>query len=85
MATAVSPTVQSRRRLPHAVVVEALAAVGAGTAVLVALHIGDNPVNDVEAAQVAGIRAILLDRTRSAPLGPDIAHDLDGVRVLLGI
>jgi signal transduction histidine kinase len=44
MAIAVSPAAQSRLRLPHAVVVEGLAAVGAGTAALVALHIGDSPL-----------------------------------------
>ncbi len=49
------------------------------------VHIGDHPANDVAAARLAGIRAILLDRTRAAPLGPDVAHDLDGVRELLGI
>src|SRR5438094_227539 len=44
MATAVGQAVDSRLRLPHAVVVEGLAAVGAGTAALVALHIGDSPM-----------------------------------------
>jgi signal transduction histidine kinase len=44
MATAVAPAVESRRPLPHAVVVGGPAAVGAGMAALVALHIGDEPL-----------------------------------------
>jgi HAD superfamily hydrolase (TIGR01549 family) len=32
-----------------------------------ALHIGDNPVDDVQGAQAVGLRAILLDRTGASP------------------
>jgi HAD superfamily hydrolase (TIGR01549 family) len=55
-----------------------------GVAPAEAIHIGDNPVKDVQGARRAGIRAILLDRAGVAPLGPDVAHDLGGVRALLG-
>jgi putative hydrolase of the HAD superfamily len=50
-----------------------------------AVHVGDHPVNDIEGSRRAGIRAILLDRAGAAPLGPDVAHDLDGVQALLGL
>lgn len=56
-----------------------------GVASAAAIHIGDHPVNDVEGAQRAGIRALLLDRAGATPLGPVVAHDLGGVRALLGI
>lgn len=56
-----------------------------GVAPAEAVHVGDHPVNDMEAARRAGIRAILLDRARAAPLGPDVAHDLGGVRAMLGL
>lgn len=49
-----------------------------------AVHVGDHVVNDVEGAQRAGIRGVLLDRTGVTPLGPDVAHELGGVRALVG-
>lgn len=54
-----------------------------GVASTEAVHIGDHPVNDVEGARRAGLRAVLLDRTGSVPIGPDVAHDLAGVRALI--
>ena len=38
----------------------------AGCAAGEALHVGDSPVNDVDAARSAGIRAVLLSRDGSA-------------------
>lgn len=42
-----------------------------------ALHVGDHPVNDLEAARRAGLSALLLDRTGARPRGPDVIHSLD--------
>ncbi|MFL5945754.1 MAG: histidine kinase [Gaiellaceae bacterium] len=44
MATAVAPPIASRARPQHAVVVAALAFIGAAATVLVALHVGDAPL-----------------------------------------
>ena len=51
---------------PHPAVFEAaLAAAAASPAE--AVHVGDSLVNDVEGARAAGVRGILLDRSRGAP------------------
>ncbi len=39
------------------------------------IHIGDNPIDDVQGARSAGIHAVLLDRT-GAIVGPGITHSL---------
>jgi len=55
-----------------------------GVAAEDAVHLGDNPVNDVAGARAAGVRAVLLDRGGAAPAPGDVSRDLDGVRTLLG-
>ena len=39
------------------------------------IHVGDNPIDDVQGARSAGIHAVLLDRT-GAIVGPGITHSL---------
>jgi putative hydrolase of the HAD superfamily len=46
------------------------------------LHIGDNVVDDFEGARAAGMRAVLLDRTRQATEQP-VLHHLDQIEEAL--
>ena len=41
------------------------------------LHIGDDPINDVEGARAAGLRSLLLDRQGAFPERPDRLSSLD--------
>ena len=42
-----------------------------------AVHVGDSPVNDVEGARAAGIRAVLVQRTGRPPAGMPAVRSLD--------
>jgi putative hydrolase of the HAD superfamily len=42
-----------------------------------ALHVGDNPVNDVAAARRAGLSALLLDRSPGRRPGPEVLRSLE--------
>jgi FMN phosphatase YigB (HAD superfamily) len=43
------------------------------------VHVGDRPFDDVEGAERAGIRAILIDRTGTAPNSISRLEHLSGV------
>ena len=42
-----------------------------------ALHVGDDPVNDLAGARRAGLAALLLDREGRHPAGPQVARSLE--------
>lgn len=43
------------------------------------VHVGDNPIDDVEGAEAAGIRPVLIDRTGGLPNSISSLHDLGRV------
>ncbi len=49
-----------------------------------AVHVGDSVEGDVEGARAAGIRAVLVDRSGTAPPGVEAVGSLEEVSSLLG-